>query len=49
MTLGFDFHPEACAEFVAAVDWYDQREVGLARLPLSGRPFRAENDAAAAR
>lgn len=29
MTLGFDFHPEARAEFVADVDWYDAREVGV--------------------
>jgi len=27
MSLGFDFHPEARAEFVADVDWYDAREV----------------------
>jgi len=29
MTLGFDFHPEARAEFVADVIWYDDREVGV--------------------
>lgn len=29
MTLAFDFHPEARAEFVADVEWYDAREVGL--------------------
>ena len=29
MTLGFDFHPEARAEFVADVAWYDERGVGL--------------------
>lgn len=29
MTLAFDFHPEARAEFVAAVDWYDEQGVGL--------------------
>jgi toxin ParE1/3/4 len=29
MTLGFDFHPEARAEFVADVAWYDGRGVGL--------------------
>jgi hypothetical protein len=28
MILGFDFHPEARAEFFADVDWYDDREVG---------------------
>jgi len=28
MSLGFDFHPEGRAEFVADVDWYDAREVG---------------------
>ena len=29
MTLAFDFHPEAQAEFAADVDWYDAREPGL--------------------
>ncbi len=29
MTLGFVFHPEARAELVADVDWYDDREVGV--------------------
>ena len=29
MTLSFGFHPEARAEFVADVDWYDGREPGL--------------------
>lgn len=29
MSLGFDFHPEARAEFFAEVDWYDAREAGL--------------------
>lgn len=29
MSLGFDFHPEARAEFVADVDLYDAREVGV--------------------
>jgi toxin ParE1/3/4 len=29
MSLGFDFHPEARAEFFADVDWYDDREFGL--------------------
>jgi plasmid stabilization system protein ParE len=29
MTFGFDFHPEARAEFVANVDWYDEREAGV--------------------
>jgi len=29
MTLAFDFHPEAQAEFSADVDWYDDREVGV--------------------
>lgn len=28
MSLAFDFHPEAQAEFTADVDWYDDREVG---------------------
>jgi toxin ParE1/3/4 len=29
MSLGFDFHPEARAEFVADVNWYDARESGV--------------------
>lgn len=29
MTLAFDFHPEAQAEFAADVDLYDDREPGL--------------------
>jgi plasmid stabilization system protein ParE len=29
MSLGFDFHPEARAELVADVDWYDEREAGV--------------------
>lgn len=29
MTLGFEFHPEAQAEFAADVDWYDHREFGV--------------------
>lgn len=29
MTVAFDFHPEAQAEFAADVDWYDDREDGL--------------------
>ncbi|MHB1064158.1 MAG: hypothetical protein ACYC1Z_06675 [Georgenia sp.] len=29
MTLAFDFHPEAQAEFAADVDWYDAREPGV--------------------
>jgi plasmid stabilization system protein ParE len=29
MSLGFDFHPEARAEFVEDVDWYDDREAGV--------------------
>ncbi|MDR2984252.1 MAG: type II toxin-antitoxin system RelE/ParE family toxin [Nocardiopsaceae bacterium] len=29
MTLAFDLHPEAQAEFAADVDWYDEREVGV--------------------
>lgn len=28
MTPGFAFHPEARAEFVADVDWYDDHEQG---------------------
>ena len=29
MILGFDFHPEARAELLADVEWYDQREADL--------------------
>ncbi len=29
MTLAFDFHPEAQAEFAADVDWYDSHETGV--------------------
>jgi plasmid stabilization system protein ParE len=29
VTLAFDFHPEAQAEFAADVDWYDTREPGV--------------------
>lgn len=29
MNLRFDFHPEARAEFVADVDWYDARDVSV--------------------
>lgn len=29
MTLAFDFHPEAQAEFAADVDWYDARDLGV--------------------
>ncbi len=29
MTLGFEFHPEAQAEFDADVDWHDDREFGV--------------------
>ena len=29
MTDGFSFHPEAMAELVAGVDWYDERELAL--------------------
>lgn len=32
MTLAFDFHPEARAEFVADVDWYDERDGGIGAL-----------------
>lgn len=38
MSLGFDFHPEARAEFVAEVNWYDAREVGVgARFEVAVR------------
>lgn len=44
MTLGFDFHPEARAEFVADVNWYDAHEVGVgARFEVA---VRAAIDAA---
>jgi hypothetical protein len=29
MTLAFDFHPEAWAEFAADVEWYDDRDFGV--------------------
>jgi toxin ParE1/3/4 len=29
MTLAFDLHPEAQAELLADVDWYDEREPGV--------------------
>ena len=29
MTLAFDFHSEAEAEFAADVEWYDDREFGV--------------------
>jgi len=29
LTLTSDFHPEARAEFFAAIDWYDERQIGL--------------------
>lgn len=29
MTLAIGWHPEAEAEFDAAIDWYDERELGL--------------------
>ena len=38
MTLAFNFHPEARAEFFADVDWYDEREFGLgARFEVAVR------------
>ena len=38
MTLAFDFHPEARAEFFADVDWYDDREAGVgARFEVAVR------------
>ena len=38
MTLGFDFHPEARAEFVADIDWYDEREADVgARFEVAVR------------
>lgn len=29
MSLAFGFHPAARAEFIADVDWYDEREAGV--------------------
>ena len=38
MTRGFGFHPEAKAEFLAEVEWYDEREFGLgARFEIAVR------------
>lgn len=38
MTLAFDLHPEARAEFFADVDWYDERESGVgARFEVAVR------------
>jgi hypothetical protein len=38
MSLGFAFHPEARAEFVADVDWHDEREAGVgARFEVAVR------------
>lgn len=34
--MSFQFHPEAEAEFLAAVDWYEERSAGL------GADFAAE-------
>lgn len=42
MSLAFDFHPEAEAEFDADVFWYEDREFGL------GRRFRQQVGAAVA-
>lgn len=42
MSLAFDFHPEAEAEFDADVFWYEDREPGL------GRRFRNQVGAAVA-
>ncbi|QLQ09314.1 MAG: hypothetical protein HZY75_01595 [Nocardioidaceae bacterium] len=36
MSLAFEFHPEAAAEFDADVFWYEDREPGL------GRRFRLQ-------
>lgn len=44
MSREFDFHPEARAEFVEDVDWYDDREAGVGeRFDVS---VRAAIDAA---
>ncbi len=29
MTLAFEFHPQAQAEFAADIEWYDNREPGV--------------------
>jgi len=38
--MSFQLHPEAEAEFLAAVDWYEERSTGL------GADFAAEINAA---
>lgn len=45
MTLGFDFHPDARAELLAEVEWYDERDFGLGER--FGVAVRAAVDAAA--
>ena len=45
MTLAFEYHPEADAEFFAGVDWYEDRERGLGRRFLGA--VRSAVDAAA--
>jgi len=44
MTLAFDFHPEARAEFVTDVDWYDGRGAG-AGAGVGGRFAEAVREA----
>lgn len=44
MTLAFEYHPEADAEFFAGVDWYEDHEPGLGRRFLGA--VRSAVDAA---
>jgi hypothetical protein len=44
MTLAFEFHEEADAEFFSDVDWYEGREPGLGRRFLEA--VRSTVDAA---
>lgn len=45
MTLAFQYHPEAEAEFFAAVNWHEDREPGLGRRFFNA--VRSAVDAAA--
>lgn len=44
MTLAFEYHPEAEAEFLAGAEWYEDRQPGLGRRFLA--EVRAAVDAA---
>ncbi|WP_152361091.1 type II toxin-antitoxin system RelE/ParE family toxin [Microlunatus speluncae] len=45
MSVGFGFHPEARAEFMADIDWYDGRDAGVGARFVAG--VRAAIDSAA--